>query len=148
MSAQKNDYKHGYPNNHSSNHRYNDDRRHREREEPRHFNSSRAHDRRSSRSRSYSYDQHKNYSRVHNESRFERISKAYAKEEYAGNQYYASPDANESAKARADFTKPPLRQPPQNPVDEAPRAAAQPGAPQSEPEAAYVPRSAADQEKI
>lgn len=112
MSAQKNDYKHGYPNNHSNNHRYNDDRRQRDRDEPRHFNSGRAHDRGRSRSRSYSYDQHKNYSRVHNEARFERISKAYARDEYDSNQYYGGPSVNESSKVRGDYNKLPLRQPP------------------------------------
>jgi len=91
---------------------------------------------------------------VHNEARFERISKAYAREEHASNQYYAGPNANESAKARgdddrrSDYTKPPLRQPPQHQADEAPKAGAQLEAPRPEPEAAYVPRSAADQEKI
>jgi hypothetical protein len=46
---------------------------------------------------------------VHNEARFERISKAYARDEYASNQYYAGPNTNESSKVRGDVTKTPLR---------------------------------------
>lgn len=81
---------------------------------------------------------------MNNEARFERISKAYARDEHASSQYYAAGPNGSEGKGRGEFTKPPLREPPRHQVDEAPKAARQLEAPQSEPEVAYAPRSAAD----